>query len=231
MENNLGFFKKEKTETKVVLNEESPEESYVSFRFYNGSLCDLNQKPREIEIRVSCPPKDKPKSDVNVINLPHHISQVLEPVSCEYILRFQSEYLCSLPQFQKKEKVAKNVIDCYPLDGVKFTPNPKYKKPVPRTKKPTRNPQEPIKLESKLIDIDLTGNSKGELNNGVIKEAMAKVIEQFMNNLGDIGEVKEVKIIQKGEEKKEENPKETKDEKDEKKKENNEIKEEEVKKM
>lgn len=192
MENYLGYFKKEKTETKVVIKEENPEESYVSFRFYNGSICDLNQKPREIEIRILCPQKDKPKTDVNIVNLPHHISQVLEPVSCEYLIILQSEYLCTLDQFKKKEEKAKNVIDCYPLDGLKITPNPNFLKPKKKKGKTFS------KIETKIVSLDLTGNSQPGIPQ-LSPEKMEEVLKQVSEKLKD--------IIQKNEKEEEKEPK------------------------
>lgn len=114
--------------------EDSPEDSHLSIRFYNGSLCDLTKKPRETVIKIFCPPKDKMKPNSESEEMPHHIASVLEPGSCLYTMNFYSTHLCQLSAFKKKEESVGKMINCYQLDGKDISPNPRFKKVKPATK-------------------------------------------------------------------------------------------------
>lgn len=89
--------------TKIVPGE-NWESSYVSQVYTDGTVCDLNNKPRQIESRIYCGIADKA----------HQIKNVVESSTCEYIITIQTPLLCSHPQF--KPEVAKvHEIVCHPL--------------------------------------------------------------------------------------------------------------------
>lgn len=85
----------------LKMNEQNPYESYAYVEFTNGTICDLTQQPRSVEIRFYCPQQ----------NLDHQIIAVEEPLSCKYILKMTSKKLCKLPGFSKKENIV-NTIKC-----------------------------------------------------------------------------------------------------------------------
>jgi protein OS-9 len=77
-------------QTKLVRGE-SWEESYVSQQYTDGTVCDLNHRPRRTESRIYCNPDE---STLGVIK------SVQESATCEYIVVIQSPLLCAHPVFR-----------------------------------------------------------------------------------------------------------------------------------
>jgi hypothetical protein len=242
----LGY-KNVNSKLKVVLNSYIPEESYISYTFTNGSICDLTQKPREIETRFFCPSKEKMKPDMSTEEVLHHISQIVEPGSCIYQMNFYSTHLCKLNNFKKKEEKIANVINCYDVDAVGVTPNPKYRKPVKKTPSANKVVVENVKkvdtmaLLKSIIGID--GNIKiqtlddikiegvdivtdlNDLDDEKVKEALRSKIKEMLassstvEQLSKMGSIddKTKTVDQKRSESKAPSEKPQKDKKDEEK--------------
>jgi len=59
----------------------------VSIFYSGGEVCDLTQKPRQIEVKMKCKPADSP-STVSLY--------LLEPRTCEYVLGVESPLVCDI---------------------------------------------------------------------------------------------------------------------------------------
>jgi len=59
----------------------------VSIFYSGGEICDLTQKPRQIEVKMKCKPADSP-STVSLY--------LLEPRTCEYVLGVESPLVCDI---------------------------------------------------------------------------------------------------------------------------------------
>jgi hypothetical protein len=108
---------------RVHMSPENPEDSYISFHFYDGTICDLTGQQRTAEIRVYCATDIKRQqlltSSGMIINTQNKISSFVgdieEPSSCTYVVKYYSNRLCGLKGFAKtKDKISK--IQCIPQD-------------------------------------------------------------------------------------------------------------------
>lgn len=98
----------------IVKNPLSPTESYVTFTFTNGTICDLTGHPRETEVRMYC----SPPSDLTTT-----VTAVDETSTCKYLVKFQSESLCAHKDF-KAQVMPTNSVNCYAIeDGVSREPS------------------------------------------------------------------------------------------------------------
>jgi len=77
----LGVYKE--GESKYTLHED-----YVSETYSYGTKCDINGKPRQVEVRYRC------AKDTNQITL------WKEPSICNYVIYFDTKYLCAHPAYK-----------------------------------------------------------------------------------------------------------------------------------
>lgn len=78
---------------------------YWSSLYGNGTLCDLNGKPRETEVRLSCAPGE-----------PSFLSSVEEVSTCRYLVQFSTALLCKHPAFTNEhEPESLYAIKCEPV--------------------------------------------------------------------------------------------------------------------
>ncbi|KAL9641442.1 hypothetical protein ABK040_013368 [Willaertia magna] len=107
------------TNYKVVLNDKNPEDSYISIPFDKGTSCDLTKQPRTVEIRMYCATDLKRRQlttpGATSETHAHFIGDIEEPSTCNYLLKFYSNYVCNLEGFSpKKEDLNENSIYCIP---------------------------------------------------------------------------------------------------------------------
>lgn len=107
----------------VHMSPENPEDSYISFHFYDGTICDLTGQQRTAEIRIYCATDVRRQqlltSSGMIINTQHKINSFIgdieEPSSCTYVVKYYSSRLCNLKGFARTEdKISK--IQCIPQD-------------------------------------------------------------------------------------------------------------------
>lgn len=60
---------------------------HVSHFYSNGDICDVTQKPRQLEVKLKCKRSDSP-STVSLY--------LLEPRTCEYVLGIESPLVCDI---------------------------------------------------------------------------------------------------------------------------------------
>ena len=78
---------------------------YWSQQYGNGTMCDMNGKPREAELRLQCSPGE-----------PSFLASVEEMATCRYLVHFSTNLLCKHPGFaadESKEEV--HNVQCEPL--------------------------------------------------------------------------------------------------------------------
>lgn len=69
-----------------------PDSNIIWYHYEQGTICDLNSLPREVDVKLTCTP---PANSVN--SSPATTSMyLLEPKSCQYILVFESPMVCHL---------------------------------------------------------------------------------------------------------------------------------------
>ncbi|XP_013185274.1 endoplasmic reticulum lectin 1 isoform X2 [Amyelois transitella] len=76
---------------------------YVEMLFEEGTICDLNGKPRATRVLYVCYAHGK-----------HEVYSFKETSTCEYEIVILSPLLCEHPQF-KPNQVTENVIDCFSI--------------------------------------------------------------------------------------------------------------------
>lgn len=92
----------------LVFGYDSLHGSYIGTNYYNGTLCDLTMRPREIELRLQCLPQDataSEKDDAITIN---------EIATCRYVFRLKHPSACLVPELRKAQQVTSD-IDCFTL--------------------------------------------------------------------------------------------------------------------
>lgn len=77
---------------------------YVEVEMTDGTLCDLNNKPRSIRVLYICYKHGK-----------HDVYSLKETVSCEYEAIILSPVLCAHPDY-KPQDTGENEITCQPVD-------------------------------------------------------------------------------------------------------------------
>lgn len=77
---------------------------YVEVEMTDGTLCDLNNKPRSIKVLYICYKHGK-----------HDVYSLKETVSCEYEAIILSPVLCTHPDY-KPQDTGENEITCLPVD-------------------------------------------------------------------------------------------------------------------
>lgn len=77
---------------------------YVEVEMNEGTLCDLNSKPRKTKVLYVCSP-----------DVQHEIYSLKETLSCEYEAVVKTSFLCRHPDYKPKT-VRENDINCRPVD-------------------------------------------------------------------------------------------------------------------
>ncbi|XP_053978244.1 endoplasmic reticulum lectin 1 isoform X2 [Hylaeus anthracinus] len=77
---------------------------YVEIEMTDGTVCNVNNKPRKVKVLYVCYQHDK-----------HELFSVTEPVSCEYEVIVLSPLLCIHPDYNPRD-TRENEIDCLPID-------------------------------------------------------------------------------------------------------------------
>lgn len=77
---------------------------YVEVEMTDGTICNLNNKPRKIKVLYVCYQHGK-----------HEVVSMKETLSCEYEAVVLSPLLCSHPDYRPQE-TGENVINCRPVD-------------------------------------------------------------------------------------------------------------------
>ncbi|XP_074653408.1 protein OS-9-like isoform X1 [Tubulanus polymorphus] len=91
-------------------NDESAKEKkerlnrYHSQQYVNGSMCDLNSKPRRTEVRFECEE-----------GIGDHIASIVEPESCGYVLTVHTTKICHHPYLKPSKTKKVLVITCNPM--------------------------------------------------------------------------------------------------------------------
>ena len=83
---------------------------YVEIDMKDGTLCDLNNKPRSIKVLYVCYQHGK-----------HEIFSLKEISSCEYEAVVLSPLLCSHPDYRPQD-TGENEINCRPVDSAPKKP-------------------------------------------------------------------------------------------------------------
>ncbi|XP_077286148.1 endoplasmic reticulum lectin 1 isoform X2 [Arctopsyche grandis] len=83
---------------------------YVEFEMDDGTLCDLNNKPRMTKVQYVCFSHRK-----------HEIYTFKETSTCEYEVTILSPLLCSHPLYKPKDS-EENLINCLPVDNAPKKP-------------------------------------------------------------------------------------------------------------
>lgn len=83
---------------------------YVEIEMTDGTLCDLNNKPRSIKILYICYKHGK-----------HDVYSLKETVSCEYEAIILSPVLCNHPDY-KPQDTGENEITCLPVGNAPKKP-------------------------------------------------------------------------------------------------------------
>lgn len=83
---------------------------YLELEMGNGTLCDLNDKPRTTKLLYVCYPHGK-----------HEIYSLKEISTCTYEVIVLSPLLCAHPKYAPSN-TEENIIDCRPLDGAPSKP-------------------------------------------------------------------------------------------------------------
>lgn len=98
----------------------SPQDSYISFKYHDGTVCDLTNNARTTEVRVYCATDEK-KQQLLVLGgsvggkHSNFIGDIEEPSSCNYILKFYSSDLCKFEGFAKADDIIQKV-QCIPYE-------------------------------------------------------------------------------------------------------------------
>lgn len=77
---------------------------YVEIEMTDGTVCDLNNKPRMIRVLYVCYQHGK-----------HELFSLKETSSCEYEAVVLSPFLCTHPDY-KPQETGENLINCRPVD-------------------------------------------------------------------------------------------------------------------
>ncbi|XP_068085318.1 endoplasmic reticulum lectin 1 isoform X2 [Anabrus simplex] len=83
---------------------------YLQINMTDGTVCDLNQKPRFTRVLYVCYAHGK-----------HEISSLKETSTCEYEVIVLSPNLCKHPKYKPQES-GENIINCHPLEGTPKKP-------------------------------------------------------------------------------------------------------------
>ncbi|CAL7934550.1 unnamed protein product [Xylocopa violacea] len=83
---------------------------YVEIEMGDGTVCDLNNKPRKIKVLYVCYRHGK-----------HELFSIEEPSSCEYEVIVLSPWLCNHPDYNP-QATGENEINCYPLKNAADKP-------------------------------------------------------------------------------------------------------------
>ncbi|XP_059478283.1 endoplasmic reticulum lectin 1 isoform X2 [Neocloeon triangulifer] len=78
---------------------------YLQINMSDGTLCDLNKKPRSTRVQYVCYQHGK-----------HEIYSLKETSTCEYEAVVLSPFLCSHPLYRPQE-TGENQVSCYPLES------------------------------------------------------------------------------------------------------------------
>ncbi|XP_043261848.1 endoplasmic reticulum lectin 1 [Colletes gigas] len=83
---------------------------YVEIEMTDGTVCNINNKPRKVKVLYVCYQHDK-----------HELFSVKETVSCEYEIIVLSPLLCAHPDY-KPQDIRENEINCLPVDTAPTKP-------------------------------------------------------------------------------------------------------------
>ena len=100
----------------VHINEQSPEESYISMPFEKGTPCDLTKQPRTSEVRIYCATdlKRRQLTTGNTDSYANFVGDIEEPSTCNYLVKFYSNLLCQIEGFSPKKETESDTIYCVP---------------------------------------------------------------------------------------------------------------------
>jgi protein OS-9 len=120
MEYFLGYSREKNNNFVTHISAVNPEDSFVSYKYYDGTVCDLTNNPRTTEVRIYCATDEK-KQQLLVMGgyssgkNTHFIGDIEEPSSCNYILKFYSSDLCKFEGYAKADDVVQKV-QCIPQE-------------------------------------------------------------------------------------------------------------------
>ncbi|KAL0484196.1 OS9, partial [Acrasis kona] len=99
------------TNYQIIYNKLNPVESYISFHYTDGTICDLTGGPRKTEVRMLCATDDTRNVLTHGSRQEHFVGKVDEVSTCGYVLEFYTNQLCKWEGFYKKEERV-NEIEC-----------------------------------------------------------------------------------------------------------------------
>jgi protein OS-9 len=88
-----------------IYTEEGERMAYFE-RYTNGTLCDITNKPREVEVEFFCSPSARPAM----------VYGIRESSTCNYVITVGTSLLCPHPEFRVEDK-AEHPITCKHLDN------------------------------------------------------------------------------------------------------------------
>ncbi|XP_067832832.1 protein OS-9 isoform X2 [Heptranchias perlo] len=166
----LGFYESEfdwNNET-AKASKQHKLKRYHSQTYVNGSKCDLNEKPREAEVRFMC---EEGSGD--------YIARVDEPQSCNYVLTIHSTRICHHPYLRPTVVSKPQPIKCQPA----LSPE-QYVEYVKAQVSDTKRKVEKISEELKTLDEMLLKDQSAptEEENGLTQEPENQTEELPGNN-------------------------------------------------
>lgn len=115
---------------------------YFEVAMGNGSICDLNQKPRETRVLYFCYAHGK-----------HEIFSLKETSTCQYEIIVLSPLLCAHPNYRPQE-TGENQINCIPLQGSPNKPYNLVKMKLENLKYRKRSDIEQIRVEFMPLNLN-----------------------------------------------------------------------------
>lgn len=103
----LGIFEDDTLENARLADSGTMSGKALSIKLFHGTSCDLTNKPRQVEVLLSCKPGHLAK-----------ILTVKESSACQYVVSIQTPDLCQVPEFIPRDSNNTNNISCYPIGNL-----------------------------------------------------------------------------------------------------------------
>ncbi|XP_032665515.1 endoplasmic reticulum lectin 1 isoform X2 [Odontomachus brunneus] len=149
---------------------------YVEVEMTDGTLCDLNNKPRSIKVLYICYKHGK-----------HDVYSLKETVSCEYEAIILSPVLCTHPDY-KPQDTGENEITCLPVDTAPKKPKALMSMELESLKmrhQQARDGEPRVRVEIRPLDVtDKHGNideSINALTDQSISPAEVSPVQNFLS--------------------------------------------------